>query len=200
MEKDYQVEKILAKKVEKGVLKYLLKWEGYPESDSTWEPAKQLDNIKQMINQFENSQAKNDAKDDSIKKKRREHTPSEDKFVQNKRLKSDSLDKSKATINVDRDSVISLESTKKAEKSSNKKKIEKSDFSEVIESVEGSIEYDIPLKVIDAKISSQKQITCLIEWKPRFDKSKPANSYVPNSALKENFAHLLLDFYESKII
>lgn len=38
----YEVERILAKKVEKGKVSFLLKWKGYPYEDSTWEPQEHL--------------------------------------------------------------------------------------------------------------------------------------------------------------
>lgn len=203
MDQDYQVEKILARKVEKGVIKYLLKWEGYPESESTWELAKNLDNIKQMIEKFESSHPTNDAKEDLFKKKPDENLSIKDSFVQKKTQRtSDTNELPKNNLRgVEPDSVINLESNKKTEITNSKKKAEVSLVSDMeAMSIEGNIEFDIPLRVIDAKISPQKQITCLIEWKPRFNKTKPSNSYVPNTALKDNFAHLLLDFYELKIL
>lgn len=41
-EEEYVVEAIRDKKIEKGVVKYLIKWEGYPESDNNWEPCTNL--------------------------------------------------------------------------------------------------------------------------------------------------------------
>ena len=36
--KDYVPEKILDEKLVRGTKRYLVKWEGYPVEDSTWEP------------------------------------------------------------------------------------------------------------------------------------------------------------------
>eukprot|EP00092_Neocalanus_flemingeri_P023710 GFUD01025715.1.p1 GENE.GFUD01025715.1~~GFUD01025715.1.p1 ORF type:complete len:395 (-),score=174.53 GFUD01025715.1:461-1645(-) len=51
-EEDYEVEKILDKREEKGITKYLIKWVGYDkEEDNTWEPKDNLgcvDKIKQF--------------------------------------------------------------------------------------------------------------------------------------------------------
>ncbi len=38
LEDEYLVEKILDKKEVDGKLYYLVKWEGYEETESTWEP------------------------------------------------------------------------------------------------------------------------------------------------------------------
>lgn len=54
-EEFYEVEKILNKKVEKGIVYYLLKWVGYPESKSTWEPEYNLEGIKDMIESFQSN-------------------------------------------------------------------------------------------------------------------------------------------------
>ena len=49
----YSVEKILDKKTTKGITKYLIKWNGYNESDSTWEPLHHLTFIKEMVDEYE---------------------------------------------------------------------------------------------------------------------------------------------------
>ena len=38
----YIPEKILKQRIRKGQLQYLVKWERYPESEATWEPANSL--------------------------------------------------------------------------------------------------------------------------------------------------------------
>lgn len=48
----YTVEKILDKRVRNGKTEYLLKWENYPASESTWEPEENFDSVE-MIRQFE---------------------------------------------------------------------------------------------------------------------------------------------------
>lgn len=51
-EVEYNVEKILDSKVERGVLKYLVHWEGYPRSEETWEPASQLTHAQEAVKDF----------------------------------------------------------------------------------------------------------------------------------------------------
>ena len=49
----YEVEKIISKKKLNHQNYYLIKWEGYPVNESTWEPASNLQNIQFMISDFE---------------------------------------------------------------------------------------------------------------------------------------------------
>ena len=38
----YEVERIVAHKIEKGTLRYLVKWVGYDDKENTWEPEQNL--------------------------------------------------------------------------------------------------------------------------------------------------------------
>ena len=42
-EEIFKVEKIVGKRVDKGRILYHLKWEGYSDSENTWEPKENLD-------------------------------------------------------------------------------------------------------------------------------------------------------------
>ncbi|RYO85227.1 hypothetical protein DL764_009212 [Monosporascus ibericus] len=54
----YEVEKITNSRLNKGkgTIEYLVKWEGYSASQSTWEPAKNLESCPQMIARYNKSQ------------------------------------------------------------------------------------------------------------------------------------------------
>ncbi len=72
MPKLYKVEEILDKKEEKGEIKYLIKWLGWPKASSSCEPTENLKSIKKMIRDFElnNSKRKtNNTNPDSLEQK-----------------------------------------------------------------------------------------------------------------------------------
>ena len=49
---EYKVEAILQKRRQAGKTQYLIKWEGYDESDNTWEPIENLAGCEDMIADF----------------------------------------------------------------------------------------------------------------------------------------------------
>ena len=51
----YEVEKIVDKRTNVyGLVEYLVKWKGYPSSENTWEPKKNLKRLDYMIKEYEN--------------------------------------------------------------------------------------------------------------------------------------------------
>jgi hypothetical protein len=57
-EDEYIVEKVVDKRIIGGEIEYLIKWEGYDSSENTWEPPENLDNIGNLIQEFENRKKK----------------------------------------------------------------------------------------------------------------------------------------------
>ena len=53
-EQDYEIEKILEKRVHKGKLQYFVKWKNFDET--TWEPLSHLKDVRDMIDEFEKKQ------------------------------------------------------------------------------------------------------------------------------------------------
>ena len=49
---EWEVEKILDMKDFRGKPKYLVKWKGYSDYDSTWEPLENLENSKELVNEY----------------------------------------------------------------------------------------------------------------------------------------------------
>ena len=50
---EFYVEKILSKRILKGRPQYLIKWLGWPESQATWEPRTNLQNVLKWVDEFE---------------------------------------------------------------------------------------------------------------------------------------------------
>ena len=57
LEQDYEIEKILEKRVHKGKLQYFVKWKNFDET--TWEPLSHLKDVRDMIDEFEKKQVWN---------------------------------------------------------------------------------------------------------------------------------------------
>ena len=52
LQAEYVVERILNRRIYKGHLEYFVKWQDYPNSDSTWEKADKL-NCQELIDEYE---------------------------------------------------------------------------------------------------------------------------------------------------
>lgn len=72
-EEEYSVEKILDKRTKGGKVEYLIKWEGYPDSENTWEPQDNLD-CPDIISNFEAKRTAASAKKEEPPKKRKKET------------------------------------------------------------------------------------------------------------------------------
>ena len=51
--KEWEVEKILNKKKERGVTKYLVRWNEFTAENNSWERKKNLKNTKELVEEFE---------------------------------------------------------------------------------------------------------------------------------------------------
>lgn len=55
----YEVEEIIDKRYNIfGLCEFLVKWKGYPSSQNTWEPKKNLSNVTWMIKEFESARGR----------------------------------------------------------------------------------------------------------------------------------------------
>ena len=64
--KEYLVEKIVNKKVREGKVFFLVKWENYPEMEYTWEPESKLENLKELIKEYEDENEFKSSNDKSV--------------------------------------------------------------------------------------------------------------------------------------
>lgn len=174
-ERLYIVEKILDKKKIKGVWKYFVKWEGYSEKENTWEPFENLDNVIDMVEEF------------NIKWSQKEENNSPKPQKLNKKAsKEDGNWEQKA-------------------KSLKKVKTEMNKPSKLLDTVPkvlhkyGHFQYgDQPTKIVCAKQDKQS-VLFTVEWKPRADGEVPLPTIMDNLELRKYNKDLLLDFYESRL-
>ena len=52
-EKEFEVEKILNKRIVQGTKKFLVRWKGYTVEENTWENRENLGNTKELVEEFE---------------------------------------------------------------------------------------------------------------------------------------------------
>jgi hypothetical protein len=53
----FNAEKIVSKKIKNGKEFFLVKWENFPEEESTWEPIENLYNIIELVQKYEDQRA-----------------------------------------------------------------------------------------------------------------------------------------------
>ena len=58
----YTVEKILDRRKINGQFEYKIKWEGYAMNESTWEPMKNLETIKELVEEYNRTHPKTEKK------------------------------------------------------------------------------------------------------------------------------------------
>merc|ERR1711935_1223403 len=78
-EEEYEVDRIINDRVEKGEKQYLIRWKNFGADDDTWEPVSNLD-CPEIISLYEQNKknsaaAKAEAKKESVKKIQEDDTP-----------------------------------------------------------------------------------------------------------------------------
>lgn len=61
------------------------------------------------------------------------------------------------------------------------------------------VAYEVPDRVLSAKMDGNDEIFFLVQWKKRSDGTQPEDSFVTNDSMRSYFPHLLLDYYQSKV-
>lgn len=165
----FEVEDVIDKRqTQFGEIYYKVKWLNYPIEDSTWEPASNLHGIKKLIDKYEKKQEKYD-KYGKYSSKLNLHEKKESKY---------SYEGNEKDINQ-----INLLGNK---------------HYNFCENIEGSLEYDVPEKILSGK-KERDTIKLKIQWKKRYDNTYPSNSYVDYEIFEKMYPYLLLSFLKSKL-
>ena len=69
MSDEYEVEKIVDKRIKNGKVEYKIKWAGYSMNDCTWEPLKNLENIQKLIDNYNKNYGEKKGKKKNLNKK-----------------------------------------------------------------------------------------------------------------------------------
>jgi hypothetical protein len=216
-ENEYFVEKILDKKVVDGEVRYLIKWEGWPLDQSTWEPRENLNNIKHLIESFERKPLEYKEKETkrkvgrpSLKKKLEEQEISREREIHQSEKVFSEKPKEKIENNFketsqDRETNHSEKNlSQKPQEILNKKNKEISHPKEMEKPILENeyvelLKENAPEEVTGVKKDKNNGILCMVKFKVRTDGLQKENVYIPSAVLKEMYPKVLIKFYESKI-
>ncbi|GAB0096767.1 hypothetical protein DMENIID0001_123330 [Sergentomyia squamirostris] len=204
---EYQVEKIMDRRVKKGKVEYYIKWEGYPQDENTWEPIDNLD-CPELIAQFEKARQSSSKDEDKKEKDSASSSKSKTKPKTNKRKGDDddsegengTSKKSKKLV-LDSDEsekedepVEKKSKTKPSSEKSKVKKKEKDTEDESQKSKNGDFKDLIPDKILGAT-DIDGPLKFLIKWKGT-DKAE----LVPAKVANVQFPQTVIAFYENRLI
>ena len=181
----YNIEKILERRRANGRIEYKIKWEGYPMSQCTWEPLKNLETAKDLVDEFERlhplpSQQK--SKNDAKKKGKT--------FIQKKRNSPDKNENNENNIQENGPYLNNIEEPIKI--------IEKDQKPDINENKsEKSYIIDDNLKTVVTVKQQNETLFAIVE---KIDENgELIKVSIPTDELRRTNPWILLDFYESKI-
>ena len=177
----YNIEKILDRRKTNGKIEYKIKWEGYPMSQSTWEPMKNLESAKELVEEYDRTHPITAQQ----KSSKSEHKKKETTFI-NKKRKEENDDK-----------IQQIPQNEKLVEEVEKKNNEDSKINTNENEFEKTYTIDDSLKsVITVKQQNQKLIAVVDKLDPNGDVVK---TFIPTEELRKSNPWILLNFYESKI-
>ena len=182
----YNIEKILDRRKTNGKYEYKIKWEGYPMSESTWEPMKNLESAKEIVEEYDRLHP--------FPKSTKTETKKKDSLL-NKKRNLGSTDIVKTVEENNQNEEIKEEKVQQIEKN-NEEEIKQNN-----NNIEGASEktyiIDDSLKKV---LTVKQQGTKLVAVVEKMDKNGDiSNPYIPTENLRVTNPWILLDFYESKI-
>ena len=186
----YNVEKIIAKEKIGNEVRYLVKWENFPEAECTWEPEDNLDNVKDLVDDFNNNINEN-----GREKEKPLNIPELQKRKRGRPKKRESKNDNSLDSN---EMKTKLDDKRKKEDSSYKEALENKEIILENRSLVPKYEKDIPERIISLR-KIDEDLFCLTKWKCRNDGIQPEDCLVKNSYYKQKYPKLLIEYYESRV-
>ena len=197
----YNIEKIIGRRNINGELEYKIKWEGYPMNQCTWEPMKNLESAKELVEEYNRS----NPIDLPQKSAKADHKKKDDTFLNKKRKEKKEENEEK----VEKEEIKEENEKKNQENLPNEKKVDedikinddniKPNINEYIneKNNENTFIIDDSLKnVITVKQQNQKLMAVVNKLNENGELIK---DYILTNELRRSNPWILLDFYESKI-
>ena len=194
----YEVEKIMDRRIVRGKKEYLIKWKGYPESQSTWEPNSHLTYIQELVKKFNeqynsngngNGNNSNKIKSPNIKKEKKEKK--EKINIEEKDVKNNEKDKNKDKEEKEKDVVNKLIGKKRKMSEKELKEVRLNNNNETVFQVDQSLE-----KILAIKLENNNLIAVV----ERRTKEGEINKEIMSTEdLKKTNPWILIDYYENKI-
>ena len=182
----YNIEKILDRRKVNGKFEYKIKWEGYPMSQSTWEPMKNLETAKELVEEYNLSHPISTQPKSKTKSVKKDNT-----FIHKKK---------------DRDNDVKIENEEKYKEIPQNEKMPENGANNIIDDLKPNIiengyektyTIDDSLKtVVTVKQQNQKLMAVVDKMENNGEMTK---TYIPTEELRRTNPWILLDFYESKI-
>ena len=194
----YEVDKVKDCRIIKGKKQYLIKWKGYPDNQSTWEPISHLRYISDLVKDFEQKNQKKkknkllEENKENINLENKESIP-QNKFIGRKRKKFRGRKKIKRGVR--RKTVI-----KKKQEKNDKPKPDINVKIDAFETKGDNVEKFLLDKEIKKGLTVRKEKNVIEAVIEKEDKDgKIVNEIITTNNLKKLNPFILLEYYETKI-
>ena len=185
----YNIEKILDRRKVNGKLEYKIKWEGYPMNQSTWEPMKNLETAKELVEEYNQTHPlTNQPK--TVKTKNKDSF----RFIQKKTSRGKEEKVGKEENDEKNKEIIPNEKVPDDGGNNN--------GNEIIQNINENdyvktFTIDDSLKTVHTVKQQNQKLMAVVDKMELNGELK--KTYIPTEDLRKTNPWILLDFYESKI-